>query len=152
MWFENLNKSNGNVPGSRNKLHTYRLYKKDFKTEPYLCKPMSFEVRKTFSNFRCGNSQLHIETGRYSNTPLESRTCNVCNNDTIEDEFHFLIQCNAYCHLRNSLYVKANAINVNFNLMTDHEKFLFLLSDENVCKSTASTLCDMFKERRTYNI
>ena len=36
---------------------------------------------------------LNIETGRYFLKTLNGRLCLLCNQNTIEDEFHFLFSC-----------------------------------------------------------
>ena len=42
--------------------------------------------------------RLQIETGRWTSTDLTDRTCFYCN--TMENEFHFLFECNLYNDLR----------------------------------------------------
>ncbi len=64
----------------------------------YLCKPSSYNVRKSFSNLRCGTAPLHIETGRFEQPRLEAheRYCQVCNAENVEDEKHLLLRCPAF--------------------------------------------------------
>ncbi len=64
----------------------------------YLCKPSSYNVRKSFSNLRCGTAPLHIETGRFEQSRLEAhdRECQVCNAENVEDEKHLLLRCPAF--------------------------------------------------------
>ena len=83
QWTKSVNDTNGTKNGLNNKLRTYKEFKNKFQTEAYLKKPMSYNVRKTFSNFRCGNAPLHIETGRYKNISLENRKCEICRSDNI---------------------------------------------------------------------
>jgi hypothetical protein len=52
------------------------------------------------AQIRFGILQLRIETGRFSSTPLEERTCEICNQNVVEDETHFLFNCEKYNHLR----------------------------------------------------
>ena len=113
---------------------------------------MLFQLRKCYSNFRCGVAPLNIEIGRYSNTPIENRLCNICNENVIEDEKHFLMSCPVYDNLRSVLMDKANTIVESFNELSENEKFIELLSNEIMCKSTARTLFEMFKVRRTFII
>ncbi len=44
---------------------------------------------------------LHIEKGRFGNVKEDERKWYFCNNDDIENEFHFLCVCNAYIEFRN---------------------------------------------------
>ena len=50
--------------------------------------------------FRLGNSKLPIERGRYNNVPREQRYCELCNHNTIGDEFHFILECTVLNELR----------------------------------------------------
>ena len=44
-------------------------------------------------NFRIGAHDLEIETGRHRNSLRENRKCKVCISNSIEDENHFLLNC-----------------------------------------------------------
>jgi hypothetical protein len=57
---------------------------------------------------RLSSHNLRIETGRYSQYRIQryQRYCTICNGgDIIEDEYHFIIKCKSYMHLRQ-LYIK----------------------------------------------
>ena len=43
---------------------------------------------------------LAIETGRYVNVERENRICEHCNINVIENEYHFLLVCPKFRHLR----------------------------------------------------
>ena len=43
--------------------------------------------------FRTGNHKMPIETGRWLNIELSNRKCELCDKDTIGDEFHYLLEC-----------------------------------------------------------
>ena len=51
------------------------------------------------SKFRCIDHVLGIEKGRHKNNKVEERLCRVCNK-SIEDEIHFLNNCEKYSTLR----------------------------------------------------
>ncbi len=70
---------------------------------------------------------LHVETGRYSGTPLDQRLCNVCNGGQIEDEFHFLCICINYQELRERLYQEIIKRNDMFITYENEEKFKEIL-------------------------
>ena len=76
------------------KLQTYRLMKQDFVLELYLEDIHDNAVRKCISSFRIRPHRLSIECGRYLGEQPEDRLCNARN--TIEDEMHFLCQCQKY--------------------------------------------------------
>ncbi len=73
---------------------------------------------------RIGILPLYIETGRFRNVNLENRTCQVCKNNDIENEFHFICICNMCTEFRNAMYTKIN--NIEFIDMPDKEIFIYL--------------------------
>ena len=90
---------------------------------------------------------MKIETGRFSKplTPLENKLCDYCSSE-IEDEFHFLIQCPKYLHIRNSFYLPVQNHCKNLLLLDDKLKFNRLLtkSDENVILELANFIFEGF--------
>ena len=65
----------------------YGIFKNEFNLEKYLLKLIPHE-RNMITKFRCSNSKLPIETGRWSMTPREERICHLCNVG-LGTEFHF---------------------------------------------------------------
>ena len=57
-----------------NKLRTYRLFKQEFKSDPYLTCPMSKFHRSAYAKFRSGVAPIRIETGRYERLDYSDRT------------------------------------------------------------------------------
>ena len=51
------------------------------------------KFRYLLTKLRVCNTKLPIEQGRYKNIPRHLRHCNLCNSNTIGDEFHFLLEC-----------------------------------------------------------
>ena len=124
--------SNCKDDNSGNKLRTYRLYKSTFKTETYVKLNMRRDQRRIRSKFRICNLPLAIETGRYTKpkTPLQDRICKFCSMNSIEDETHFLIDCNLYNDLRYDLFESASILNENFHQLNFEEKFCFLMDSD----------------------
>ena len=75
---------------------TYVEIKDCYRQEPIVCKHISSKQRVVISKLRSGTLPIAIETGRFRKTPLPERLCGQCNNQSIEDEKHFLLHCNAY--------------------------------------------------------
>ena len=92
------------------KLRTYCIFKQTFNFEPYLIK--DFKIRKMLSRFRLSNHVLEIEKGRHCKPklPIQERTCKLCNNNTVEDEQHFICVCPAYQILRQEYIDKCNSL------------------------------------------
>jgi hypothetical protein len=51
------------------------------------------------------------------------RLCKLCITQTIEDEYHFLIDCPIYDNSRKICYQKISELCSNFNNMSDKSKF-----------------------------
>jgi len=111
------------------KLITYKLFKSNFVFENYLNDIKSFKDRKQFTKFRISAHRLLIEMGRYLKIPANERFCKFCPNK-IENEQHFLLDCIKYKTIRDSLVDKINASFLNFNLLSEINKFIFLMTLE----------------------
>ena len=111
------------------KPRTYPTFKEEFGTEKYVEIYMTHAQRSLYAQFRCGILPLSIETGRYTNTSAEERVCTTCSNGDVEDEFHFVLVCEAYREDRNLLFEKLNVEAPNILHMTFPEKFQFLLNN-----------------------
>jgi hypothetical protein len=84
------------------KLEYYRKYKTTFKYEKYLDLVSDDKLRKSLSCFRLCSHSLEIELGRYAGVNREARHCKICNNRSVESEYHFLLCCNKYTDIRNN--------------------------------------------------
>ena len=52
--------------------------------------------RKVMVMIRGGSNNLRIETGRWERVPVEERVCIFCERGVVEDEYHFLCECEAW--------------------------------------------------------
>ena len=109
------------------KLRTYVLFKNNVNIESYVKKHMQKRTRSCFAQFGLGILPLHIETGRYDNTPLLARTCKLCESEQIEDEYHFLMVCPVYTELRLQLFQKSSILISNFETSSDTDNFVSLV-------------------------
>jgi hypothetical protein len=92
-----------NVVQNKPKLRFYALFKDCLDVEKYVTTNLASSERSVLAQIRYGILPLHVETGRFNNTKLEDRKCYVCNLDSIEDECHFLFECEAY-HLPRDIW------------------------------------------------
>ena len=97
-WYSNINSST--------RLRSYSLFKHTFTFEKYLDFIHDKTLRNTLSRFRLSSHNLQVELGRTNNTPKEHRICKNCNMNMIETEFHFLLVCPKYQHLRTTYFKK----------------------------------------------
>ena len=85
----------------------YDSYKKSFVKEPYLDLVTNPAYKFRTTRLRISAHDLHIESGRYTKTPREERTCKWCEltlgEKLLEDESHFLFSCDLYSKLRQKM-------------------------------------------------
>ena len=79
----------------------YKEFKSGLEYERYL-DLLPYKLRIGISQLRLSANQLRIITGRYSlnRTDRSMRLCTLCDKSDIEYEYHFVIICPAYSHLR----------------------------------------------------
>ncbi len=82
-------------------LRTYRTFKnEDMCTASHLNSNLPKYERSLISQLRLGILSLRIETGRYTNLVVENRICQLCDMNEVENEAHFLFDCNLYDVIR----------------------------------------------------
>ncbi|XP_071151604.1 uncharacterized protein [Mytilus edulis] len=147
LWFTKLWNDNSNVNG--NKLRLYRRYKKDLQPEHYVTNAMPRHLRSNLCKLRCGTLPLSVETGRYTKPPipLEERICPFC-NDAVEDEIHFLINCDIYSDLRFNLFHRAMVMDNSFCTKSDFNQFVFLIQNAELQYELSILVHNMIRRRR----
>ena len=125
------------------KLSLYNLYKNSFGTEQYLLLNVPRRLRRFLAKFRTSDLNLEIVTGRHYGIERAERLCKLClrNNDNrVEDEFHFLLECPAYKELREIYLGHTEATLFYFCsiLMSDESSLLICL---------ANYICSAFQVR-----
>ena len=118
------------------KLRTYKLFKQSFGIEPYLENLYDKNLRRCLTSFRISTHRLRIERGRYCGEKPEDRLCGSCN--VVENEIHFLCECNKYDTFRLKMLDNKSASNIS---PLDHERtFIKLMtsSDINIIKAIAN--------------
>ena len=130
------------------KLRTFLSFKQFDQLPAYVTKPLTFLQKKHLAKIRLGSLGIRIESGRYSRPRLEvnQRLCEVCNENFIENEFHFVYSCSKYKALRepwiNNL-VKPD----NFVDLDEGSKLGVALNLSENVKSTARFIMDAFSMR-----
>ena len=117
--------------------------------ENYLYEVKNNNHRKALSRFRLSNHSLLIEKGRHQKPPLdrEDRKCFVC-RDFVENEKHFLITCPLYEKEREELLrICRQNCSLFDTLISEEEKFVYLMSSENTDVMKSIAMSDSFKIR-----
>ena len=140
--------SNSRISNPDSKLRTYNLIKEHVGMEPYLTEIRNINYRKSLTKFRLSNHDLMIETGRHRKPkiPKQERFCPFCTN-RVEDEIHFLIKCPTYNEIRKEVINDSLELKPNFIFYTDLEKFMFLLTNEQI-SFKVSKLIHLAMEKR----
>ena len=86
------------------KLRTFVTFKSNYETETNLKLNICKAER---SHFRCAVLPLKIETGRFLGLSVEDRLCQVCDQNAVENEIHFLLHCTLYEDLRRAMIFKS---------------------------------------------
>jgi hypothetical protein len=89
---------------THSKLRTYRQIKEKLQLEEYLLTQTNLKGRVLLTEIRTGTNRLRIETGRWKKEKKEDRLCMVCMSGKIEDEKHFVVECEAYQQAREILF------------------------------------------------
>ncbi len=131
-----------------NKLRTYRTFKQDYKTEPYVHIITQKKYRSAYAKFRCGVAPIKIETCRYglNRVPVADRLCETCNE--VEDEFHVIMQCSLYSDIRVEYLTSICAINNDFSELSLHEKFKEIMSNPLYYKTMSKAMYHILNIRR----
>ncbi len=150
MWHYSLWDDRKNENG--NKLRLYRCYKSQLKTEQYVQQVIPRYQRRILSRLRTGCLPLAVETGRYlrPKIPLENRVCTFCEQHCVEDETHFLIDCDLYADQRFELFQIVADKYPDFSEYPSLGKFCTLMNEESIQTKLASTVHAMFARRKRF--
>ena len=72
-----------------------------------------------FAHLGLGILPLHVETGRFNNTPVDERICKLCDQNVVEDETHFILHCSKYEVERRNMFLKVKQQQVNFETLSE---------------------------------
>ena len=116
------------ISSEHSKLRTYAKLKTEIGMEDYLNSIENVRDRTALTKIRLSNHTLMIEKGRHQGLQENQRFCPFCDNQ-VENEYHFIMECNTFDVFRQHLFVEIMEINNMFNILDDNEKFyIFLLS------------------------
>ena len=113
-----------------------------------------FKHRRALTRFRVSSHSLEIENGRHCKPkiPVDQRLCKCCTSQSIEDEVHFLIQCELYADLRQELLTKISGVCDNFKRQRPEDQFYSLMTSENslIVSWLAKYVYDCMSKRKQF--
>ena len=110
-------------------LHTYKVFKLSHHMENYISCKLDNRYKKAIAQFRVSSHKLGIETGRHEKPiiPPNCRICKYCQQDSTDDEQHFLVDCHFHDEDRYTLLeVMSNYIN-DIDGKNSREKFILIM-------------------------
>lgn len=123
----------------------YKAVKERFEYESYLDVFSNIKLRQFVTKIRLSSHNLHIETGRYGRNrlPRHERMCQICDENEIENEFHFMLKCSKYSQLRTRL------IPVYYHRRPSMLKFTELIKCKNtkILNNLGQYICQAFEVR-----
>ena len=69
--------------------------------QPYLITNMSSNACKALTLLRTRSHKLAIEIASWYQNVTNLKTCKLCNQGMVEDEYHFLFTCSTYSAIRS---------------------------------------------------
>ena len=140
-WQSEVNNSNKNPI-----LRTYKLFKLEFRLEPYLIELHNDNIRRTLAQFRTSSHHLRIETGRHFKNKLavEDRICLFCDKNEIDDERHLVTTCSFHDSERKKLLNSIDCVN-----NTDIFVYLMNSKDTQIMHKFGQYLRSCFKSRKS---
>ena len=117
---------------------------------PYVDLLSNKSDRANISRLRLCSHNLAIETGRHHSIPVENRKCTSCDNGSIEDEEHFVLQCENYKGLRLNFENSINNIfqNTKWKNSPSFLKSCFYSKSFRVLKLLSSFIGQCFLNRK----
>ena len=124
-----INDSNKNP-----KLRTYKLFKNDYRLEPYLNYNIPKSLFRSIARLRLSSHNLNIELGRHRRpyVPPEDRICQKCDLNEVDDEVHCLIVCSKWNKIRADLFQTAQVFVNGLTALRPREQFIRILTDKNL--------------------
>ena len=114
---------------------SYRLFKQNLELENYISNYVN-PFLKWLCKFRCGGSNIPVNSGRFIQTPFDERICSLCDTRQLGDEYHYLLECSYFQNQRNLLI--PNYYRVRPSVI----KFTELLSSKSLkIQTNVSKLC-----------
>ena len=115
------------------------LLRKGISLEPYLMQRNKRKLRVTTTKLKLSDHCLAIETGRRRSPRIdrEDRLCQICNEEFIEDEKHFLLKCENYSEVRNAFFNNVFESNPNTKQLSPDDLLQFMFKKQSTIFSNS---------------
>ncbi len=106
----------------------------------------SHRQRSLLIKFKTGILPLGLEVGRFVNEPIEERLCLICKDSLLDEEFHFLLYCEALKDIRSKYFAERNYLE-DVEDPTDRVELCKLMFTSNNLKHMGRFIEEMFDMR-----
>ena len=113
-------------------LRTYNQFKLSHSLEPYINLSANRVYQKNISKFRLSSHCLRIHTGRFEKILPHQRYCLFCSLNVVDNEIHFLTECQHHRVERELFYSEIEHIHRNIHSMPAQDIFLTIMNSINV--------------------
>ena len=72
------------------------------RAHPYILEPIPLSAICTIASIRLSSHSLRCETGRWGTGEESHRLCTLCPRQVRESEYHTLLECSVFYHIRSS--------------------------------------------------
>ena len=143
-----LNRNHWKVEAAtKTKLRTYLEVQEDSNRKALINANLSRAQRSLVAKLKLGILPLQIEIGRWKDVALENRYCRVCEEDVLENEYHFVMYCEGLTEPRTDMYIELNE-KTDIDLYGPKEVVLKEMLSKNNIKILARHLETMWSTRR----
>ena len=103
--------------------------------------------RSLVSKLKVGIPPLHIQTGRWKDTTPENRICYACDESKLENDYHFVIHCDAYIKTRTE-FSQDKVYETELDIEGDEAELVNKLLSPEAIQMTGRYFEKMFQERK----
>ena len=108
---------------------------------------LSRKQRSVITKVKIGILPLALEVGRFTDVPLEYRTCKICDDELLEDEYHFLLYCDGLKDIRSDFFREYNWLE-DLEDPTDKIELIKLWMNSHNLRQTANFIENMIEARK----
>ena len=128
------------------KLRTFRVIYNEQDHMGIVYTNLTRRQRSLLVKFKTGILPLGLEVGRFVNKPIEHRLCLTCEEGLLDDEFHFLLYCDALKDIRSKYFAGRNYLE-DVEDPTDRVELCKLMFTSNNLKHMGRFMEEMFDRR-----
>ena len=117
--------------------------------ENYVTSNIPRSGRSFITKLRSSTLPIRIETGRFERLKESERICKLCKDNKIENEFHFIFECQLYNNLRGDSLNHVYTFVTDFNNLDLNDKWSTLMTDKRIISKFGFYIKECFQLRNS---